>query len=180
MVWHVRGATRCPVSFIHLNSLPNGNAVVFLEGTSKVDGIGAMAQGASIFIQTHPNNPSARLLVIAGGNAEELARAARALALQSPTFTGQGVQIAKETPAAPRKPYDAPAWIPTDRPVRLGEIASRKTFEFKATIQTPFVSTTGCRPTCLPGGHPAHRFNLNTVRFVFQRTTTPVSTLDRI
>ena len=122
--WFGMHAAQRGVQFpVHLNSLPNGNAAVFLEGTSKVDGIGAMAQGASISIQTHPNNPSARLLVIAGGNAEELARAARALALQSPTFTGQGVQIAKETPAAPRKPYDAPAWIPTDRPVRLGEIA---------------------------------------------------------
>ena len=61
----------------------------FWKRTAKVDGIRAMTQGASISIQAHPNNPSARLLVIAGSNAEELARATRALALQSPTFTGQ-------------------------------------------------------------------------------------------
>lgn len=122
--WFGMHAAQRGVQFpVHLSSLPTGNAVVFLEGTAKVDGIGAMTQGASISIQAHPNNPSARLLVIAGSNAEELARATRALALQSPTFTGQSVQIAKETPAAPRKPYDAPAWIPTDRPVRLGEIS---------------------------------------------------------
>jgi hypothetical protein len=30
--------------------------------------------------------------------------------------------VPKEIEAAPRKPYDAPAWIPLDRPVRLGEL----------------------------------------------------------
>lgn len=108
---------------VHLNALPAGHGVVFLEGNTKIEGVGATPAGASISVQPHPHIPSARLLVVAGGNAQELGKAARALALLSPSFAGQSIQISKETPAAPRKPYDAPAWVPTDRPIRLGEIA---------------------------------------------------------
>ena len=104
-----------------LNALPNGNAVVFLRSSDEIAGIKGTPT-STISIQTHPSNPSAKLLVVSGNSDEELARAARAIALIHPTLTGQMVTVTKETDAAPRKPYDAPAWIPTDRPVRLGEL----------------------------------------------------------
>jgi len=108
---------------VHTNALPNGNAVVFLEGNDKLAGIKPNATDSSISLQQHPTNPTAKLLVIAGSNAEEINKAARALALLHPMLSGQELAVAKETPAAPRKPYDAPAWIPTDRPVRFGELS---------------------------------------------------------
>jgi hypothetical protein len=78
---------------------------------------------SSVSIQPHPVNPQAKLLVVTGSNDEELARAARAIALFTTTLSGQRVSITQETETAPRKPYDAPAWIPIDRPVKFGELA---------------------------------------------------------
>lgn len=113
-----RGA-QFPVS---LNALPDGNAVVFMQGNDKIDGVKGSA-ASTISIQPHPTNPQAKLLLVTGSNDEELARAARAIALFTPTLAGQLVTVTKETETAPRKPYDAPAWVPTDRPVRFGELA---------------------------------------------------------
>lgn len=113
----VRGA-QFPVQ---LNGLPDGNAVVFLQGNRSIEGIKASAV-SSVSIQTHPRNPQAKLLVVSGSTDDDLARAARAIALVAPTLAGASVTVAKEADTAHRKPYDAPAWVPTDRPVRLGEL----------------------------------------------------------
>lgn len=113
-----RGA-QFPVS---LNALPDGNAVVFLRGGETVEGVNGTT-ASTISIQPHPTNPQAKLLLVSGASDEDLARAARAIALFTPTLTGQSVVVTKETESAPRKPYDAPAWVPIDRPVRFGELA---------------------------------------------------------
>lgn len=114
----IRGA-QFPVS---LNALPDGNAVVFIQGGEKITGVETPV-GSTLSIATHPNNPLAKLLVVTGSNDAEILRSARAIALISSTLAGQSLTITKETDAAVRKPYDAPAWVPTDRPVRFGEIA---------------------------------------------------------
>jgi hypothetical protein len=105
-----------------LSGLPAGNAVLFLQGNDSLAGLRA-TPGATLSIHPHPANPQAKLLLVSGGGEEELMRAARALALIAPTLAGHSVSITKETEAAPRKPYDAPAWVPVDRPVRFGELA---------------------------------------------------------
>ncbi|MFZ4478518.1 MAG: cellulose biosynthesis cyclic di-GMP-binding regulatory protein BcsB [Rhodoferax sp.] len=107
---------------VMLNALPEGNAIVFLQSGQSIEGFKG-AGTSTVSIQTHPNNPQAKLLILSGGNDEDLASAARAIALFTPTLTGQSVIVSKETEAAPRKPYDAPAWVPIDRPVRFGELA---------------------------------------------------------
>ncbi|BCO25529.1 cyclic di-GMP-binding protein [Rhodoferax lithotrophicus] len=113
-----RGA-QFPVS---LNTLPDGNAVVFAQGTEKILGVES-PPGPTLSVINHPTNPLAKLLLVTGSNDEEILRSARALALISNTLSGSSLAITKETEATPRKPYDAPAWVPTDRPVRFGEIA---------------------------------------------------------
>ncbi|MEI6600512.1 MAG: cellulose biosynthesis cyclic di-GMP-binding regulatory protein BcsB [Comamonadaceae bacterium] len=105
-----------------LNNLPEGNAVVILPGGKTFEGIRGTAT-STVSIQPHPSNPQAKLLVISGGNDEDLARAARAVALFASTLSGPSVTVSKEAITAARKPYDAPAWVPVDRPVRFGEIA---------------------------------------------------------
>lgn len=107
---------------VALNALPEGNAVVFLLGGESLGGVKG-ATAATLSIQPHPTNPNAKLLLVSGAKEEELARAARAIALVSPTLTGQTMSVSKEVDAPPRKPYDAPAWIRTDRPVKFGELA---------------------------------------------------------
>lgn len=114
----VRGA-QFPVS---INTLPEGNAVVFMLGGENLLGVKGVS-ASTLSVQPHPINPNAKILLVSGVNEAELVRAARTIALLSPSLTGQTVTITKETDSALRKPYDAPAWLRTDRLVKFGEIA---------------------------------------------------------
>lgn len=113
-----RGAT-FPVS---TGGLPEGNAVVFRVGGEAPEGSGPPPEGPTLSVEPHPTLPTAKLLVVAGRNEDELQRAARALVLGDPVLNGRRVLITEDKEPAPRKPYDAPAWLPTDRPVRFGEL----------------------------------------------------------
>ncbi|HKT97887.1 MAG TPA: cellulose biosynthesis cyclic di-GMP-binding regulatory protein BcsB [Paraburkholderia sp.] len=76
------------------------------------------------------NNPSAdpqsgrKLLVLAGRTPEELEKAADALVLGQAGMTGSSVVVQSVDLGPARKPYDAPSWVPTDRPVMLRELVS--------------------------------------------------------
>lgn len=111
-------AVQFPVS---VNELPEGNGVVFLLNGENLQGIRGTAN-ASVSLVPHPSNPLAQLLVVSGSNAADIAKAAHAIALASNTLAGQVATVTKEVEAAPRKPYDAPYWLPIDRPVRIGEL----------------------------------------------------------
>jgi hypothetical protein len=79
--------------------------------------------GASLAVVTNPLNSHAKLLVIMGRDAKELELASHALMLGKPSLTGSYVNVTQVADVPQRKPYDAPNWIPTDRPVHLGELA---------------------------------------------------------
>lgn len=108
-----------------LNTLPEGNAVVFLQGSEKMGGLRGAA-AATISIEPHPSNPGAKLLLITGDNDEEMMRAARSIVLGSSVLSGQRVAVTQDVEPPVRKPYDAPAWLPTDRPVRFAELVPQE------------------------------------------------------
>lgn len=103
---------------------PQGHAIV-IQGASGnpswIDQALAPATGSQVQIMAHPDDPFGKVLVIRGDDAAQLKNAARALALGADTLTGPQARI-DAVSESPRKPYDAPAWLPTDRPVRLGEL----------------------------------------------------------
>ncbi|WP_028221786.1 cellulose biosynthesis cyclic di-GMP-binding regulatory protein BcsB [Paraburkholderia oxyphila] len=76
------------------------------------------------------NNPAAdpqsgrKLLVLAGRTPEELEKAADALVLGQAGMAGSSVVVQSVDLGPARKPYDAPNWVPTDRPVMLRELVS--------------------------------------------------------
>lgn len=70
----------------------------------------------------HPDAPYSKILLVMGRNEEDLATAAKALALGGQLLRGQRATIDKVQTLQPRKPYDAPAWMRTDRPVRFAEL----------------------------------------------------------
>ncbi len=105
-----------------LNALPEGNAVVFLDGGEKLGSLRS-ASAATVAIEPHPNNPNAKLLVVSGDNEQDLLRAVRSIVLGNGALSGQSVVVTQDVEPPPRKPYDAPAWVPTDRPVRFAELA---------------------------------------------------------
>jgi len=117
-----RGAA-FPVMF---NTLPNTNGVVLVSGTAAPAGLNLPAiTGPSLAMVSNPLNANAKLLVIMGRDANELELAVQGLTLGKATLTGSYVNVAKMQDIPARKPYDAPNWIPTDRPVHLAELARK-------------------------------------------------------
>lgn len=118
-----RGA-RFPVA----EQLPaHGNAVVMLIGERRVAGLDTESVNVpTLSVQTNPNDPYGKLLVIAGRDSEQVKQAALALVSGSQALNGKVAEISELTVLEPRKPYDAPNWLPSDRPVSLGELLEPK------------------------------------------------------
>ena len=115
-----------------LNQIPaTGNAVVLLSGPGDLQVGGVTlpaAKGPTLNIIANPNDPNGKLLVISGRDSAELKRAATALVLGSQALSGNNVVIDSLAVVQPRKPYDAPNWLPTDRKVKLGELLPAQQF----------------------------------------------------
>ncbi|QXI28289.1 cellulose biosynthesis cyclic di-GMP-binding regulatory protein BcsB [Pseudomonas vanderleydeniana] len=109
-----------------IGQLPaRGNAIVLVtrrEALPLGELSGNPATGASVTMMTNPNDPYGKLLVISGRNDAELKTAALAVALGSKALSGATALIDRLDPVPARLPYDAPNWLPTDRPVKLGEL----------------------------------------------------------
>jgi len=86
----------------------------------------AAPKGPTVTLVTHPGDPHAKLLIVAGRDGAELKLAASAVALGSKALEGNSVLIEHLDSLSPRKPYDAPNWLPSDRPVKLGELLDPK------------------------------------------------------
>lgn len=107
-----------------INTLPKGNGVIMVAGNSPPAGLALPAiTGPGLAMVDNPLNANAKLLVVMGRNASELDMAAQALTLGSPTLTGAYAEVKQMQDIPARKPYDAPRWIPTDRPVHFAELA---------------------------------------------------------
>lgn len=119
-----RGA-RFPVS---IDELPaKGNAIVLLSGERTISGLAAQAvESPTLSVQTNPNDPYGKVLILAGRDSEQLKQAALALVSGSRALSGEQARITELTALQPRKPYDAPNWLPSDRPVQLGELLDAK------------------------------------------------------
>jgi cellulose synthase (UDP-forming) len=106
----------------YLDSIPNTNAIVFATQSEKPNGVDIPAlTGPTISVITNPNNPEAKLLLVMGRTPEELRAAAETLSLGSAALTGQ-TQLVGAPTVPQRRLYDAPRWVPIDRPVRFGEL----------------------------------------------------------
>jgi len=125
-----RGA-RFPVLFDHppqvRDDRPPPNSVVFASNERRPALLADRQRypdvnGPVIELHAHPDSPYARLLVIRGRDEADLLRAVAALAVGSPLLRGSRVQVGELPPLPARRPYDAPNWTPTDRPVRFAEL----------------------------------------------------------
>ena len=112
------------------NRIPaSGNAVVLVSGPDalQIDSLSLPpAKGPTLTVMTNPNDANGKLLVISGRDSNELKRAATALVLGNQALSGNSVVIDRLDVVQPRKPYDAPNWLPSDRPVKLGELLPAK------------------------------------------------------
>ncbi len=131
---------RAPVSF---SDLPATNAVVLVSGGRYPDGVASVpGTGPRVALVTNPARLDSKLLIVVGENSEELRTAAATLALQAEHPTAGSAELNELLPA-PRLPYDAPRWLPTDRPVRLGDIVPTDTLSgiaLQDSIAVPFAT----------------------------------------
>ncbi|WP_341236706.1 cellulose biosynthesis cyclic di-GMP-binding regulatory protein BcsB [uncultured Limnobacter sp.] len=87
------------------------------EGMSEAD-----IEGPSLMIVSAKENPWIKHLYVMGRTDEELLQAVYGLVIEGQVLSGQKALVKKVDLGAPRKPYDAPRYVPTNRPVRFGEL----------------------------------------------------------
>lgn len=100
-----------------------GNAVEVGENIP-LDSNGTLPSGPTLFEVANPNDPNGTVLVVTGQNQKDVETAARVLAFSTDTLGDVPFRVVSDVTLAPRKPYDAPAFVPTDRAVRFGELMS--------------------------------------------------------
>ncbi len=111
------------------NKLPTKHAVVFATNDKRPDFLKDLPPVSSPSIQliTHPNNPFVKLLLILGRDKQDLRTAIEGLVTGSSILAGSSAEITNMARLLPRKPYDAPYWMPLDREVKLGELVDAPT-----------------------------------------------------
>lgn len=133
-----RGATFPVVS----DTPTEGNAVVIVTGNDRPAGVTLPPMnGPTLAVVPNPNDPASSLLVVAGRTGPEAVAAATALTLGSRTLSGDASTVVAPD-VAKRAPYDAPAWIPSNRPVRFGELVDASELQgsgyVPGTMRVPF------------------------------------------
>ncbi|MCC8391025.1 cellulose biosynthesis cyclic di-GMP-binding regulatory protein BcsB [Paraburkholderia sp. MMS20-SJTR3] len=78
--------------------------------------------GPLLMIADNPLAPGRKLLIVTGRDDAEVDAASTALVLGTTALAGPAVQLARVSAGAPRQPYDAPRWLPVDRPVAFREL----------------------------------------------------------
>ncbi|MCT4712059.1 cellulose biosynthesis cyclic di-GMP-binding regulatory protein BcsB [Enterobacteriaceae bacterium H11S18] len=108
------------------NKLPERNGIVFATNDHRPDFLRdhPPVKAPTIEMISHPDNPYVKLLVVFGRDDKDLVQAAKGIAQGNVLFRGSSVTIDDVKPLLPRKPYDAPNWVRTDRPITLGELKS--------------------------------------------------------
>ena len=110
------------------DKLPDTNAIIFATNARRPAFLRdhPEVKAPTIEMMSHPQNPYVKLLVVFGRDDKDLLQAAQGLAQGNALFRGNSVTINEVKPLLPRKPYDAPNWVRTDREVTFGEL---KTYE---------------------------------------------------
>lgn len=110
-----------PVSY---DKIPAGNAVVFVSEGRAIPGLESVQSGPAIAVVQNPVDPFGQLLLVKGRTGADLKQAAAGLVFASGLVDGQEVPMSDfRIPAYGR--YEAPRWLPTDRPVELAEISEK-------------------------------------------------------
>jgi cellulose synthase (UDP-forming) len=134
--WFAVQADYRGASFPVDRNLPSqGNALVIAAGPDAVPGLALPRfEGPTLAMVANPTDPFGTLLILGGRSEQEVAQAAQALALGRGGIGGELARVSPPT-ISPRQPYDAPRWLPADRPVAIGSLVDRS--ELQAYGYTP-------------------------------------------
>lgn len=117
--------SRFPVT---LDSLPAGHAVVFATNQERPAALAALPPftGPALALLANPADRQSLLLLVGGRDAAELRRAAQALVRGTAALSGSQASVGRGELLRPRAAYDAPNWVPLDRPVKFGELVAER------------------------------------------------------
>ena len=125
-----------PVRFpVHIGTIPAGNAILIAESPSSLPA-GLNLSGVTsptVAMRDNPNDPFSKLLVITGGNADDLIKAAQAVALHSEMLDGPQASIQGITLPAKQAPDGAPRWARTDQTIALWDYATAEQMQGDGT-----------------------------------------------
>ena len=115
-----RGA-RFPTRFGHL---PAGHAVVFATNAERPGFLADVppVEQPTLRIINHPGDGLSKLLLVLGRDSSQMRSAAQALVLGTAALSGPTATVRNIVANPPRVPYDAPNWVRSDRPTRLGDL----------------------------------------------------------
>nr|WP_235844593.1 cellulose biosynthesis cyclic di-GMP-binding regulatory protein BcsB [Cupriavidus agavae] len=103
----------------------DAHAIALVLPNAQPDGIRIeKIEGPSVSVMPNPANPARKLLVLAGRTPQELEIAANAVVLGKAAMAGPRAAVQSVDLGRPRRPYDAPAWAPVDRPVLFRELVT--------------------------------------------------------
>jgi hypothetical protein len=107
---------------VHFGDLPDQHALVFATNDSKPSQLSLPdVQSPTVSVIDHPSNPLVKLLVFQGKDAAQLRQAIEGVVLGNEILSGSSANIA-HVEYQPRHVYDAPRWVSTDHPVKLGDL----------------------------------------------------------
>jgi len=108
------------------NSLPDSNAVVLLTNNQKPEFLSDLpdVDGPYLEVIDHPTSKYHKLLLVMGRDATDLNNAVLGLIMNQSALNGPVSRVDQIEPPAIRTPYDAPKWLDTNAPVKLGQLVS--------------------------------------------------------
>ncbi|MBR8313853.1 cellulose biosynthesis cyclic di-GMP-binding regulatory protein BcsB [Burkholderia dolosa] len=80
--------------------------------------------GPTLAVADNPAAPGRKLLIVTGRTAAEVDDAVATLVLGRAALSGPVATVEHVDIGAPRKPYDAPRWLPVNRPIAFRELVS--------------------------------------------------------
>ncbi|MCU5773839.1 cellulose biosynthesis cyclic di-GMP-binding regulatory protein BcsB [Erwiniaceae bacterium BAC15a-03b] len=104
------------------NQLPEKNGIVYGQPGEKIGNLTLpVVNGPTLQLVDNPDNPTYKLMLVIGKDEDQLRQAAYRL-IKAPLMQDASTLNVTAQTIPVRKPYDAPRWINTDRPVRLAEL----------------------------------------------------------
>lgn len=116
-----------PVRFpVQIGAIPAGNAIVVAENPGKLPAALNLqtAASATVAMRTNPADPYGKVLVVTGGDADQMLRAAQAVALHTSLLQGPQTTIDVLQLPEQQQPDAAPRWARTDQTIALWNYAT--------------------------------------------------------
>jgi cellulose synthase (UDP-forming) len=116
-----------PVRFpVHIGTIPSGNAILIAENPSSLPAELNLSgvHSPTVAMRDNPSDPSSKLLIVTGGDANDLIKAAQAIALHTDVLDGPQAPIDTLKLPDKRAPDDAPRWARTDHTIALWDYSS--------------------------------------------------------